>query len=79
MLAFLSLFFIPATRKRKAVLAVLLVMITSVAVVSCGGDSTGPQQNNGSVTFKSTLTGVTTTTGSVANLTVSGATITINK
>jgi hypothetical protein len=78
-LAFLPLFFIPAVRKRKTLLAMLLVMLTSVAVVSCGGDSTGPKQNNGSVTFKSTVTGVTTTTGSIANLTVSGATITINK
>ena len=78
-LAFLPLFFIPAARKRKTVLAMLLVMLTSVAVVSCGGDSTGPKQGNGSVTFKSTVTGVTTTTGSIANLTVSGATITINK
>jgi len=78
-LAFLPLFLIPATRKRKTVLAMLLVMITSVAVVSCGGDSTGPKPGTGSVTFKSTLTGVTTSTGSVANLAVSGATITINK
>jgi len=78
-LAFLPLFLIPATRKRKTVLAMLLVMLTSVAVVSCGGDSTGPKTGNGSVTFQSTLTGVTTTTGSVANLAVSGATITINK
>ncbi|HEV7706101.1 MAG TPA: hypothetical protein VGO46_17520 [Gemmatimonadaceae bacterium] len=78
-LAFLPLFLIPATRKRKTVLAMLLVMITSVAIVSCGGDSTGPKQNNGSVTFKSTLTGVTTTTGTVSDLTVSGATITVNK
>jgi hypothetical protein len=78
-LAFLPLFFIPAARKRKTLLAMLLVMLTSVAVVSCGGDSTGPKPGNGSVTFKSTVTGVTTTTGSIANLTVSGATITINK
>jgi len=78
-LAFLPLFLIPATRKRKTVLAMLLVMITSVAVVSCGGDSTGPKPGGGSVTFKSTLTAVTTSTGSVANLAVSGATITINK
>ena len=78
-LAFLPLFLIPATRKRKTLLAMLLVMLTSVAVVSCGGDSTGPKTGNGSVTFQSTLTGVTTTSGSVANLAVSGATITINK
>lgn len=78
-LAFLPLFLIPAARKRKTVLAMLLVMITTVAVASCGGDSTGPKQNNGSVTFKSTITGVTTTTGSISNLTVSGATITVNK
>jgi hypothetical protein len=79
-LAFLPLFLIPATRKRKTLLAMLLVMITSVAVASCGGDSsTGPKKNNGSVTFQSTLTGVSTTVGSVANLTVAGATITIDK
>lgn len=79
-LAFLPLFFIPVVRKRKTVLAMLMVMLTSVAVVSCGGDSaTGPKTGGGSVTFQSTLTGVTTSSGSVANLAVSGATITINK
>ena len=79
LLAFLPLFFIPAVHKRKTVLAMLMAILTSVAVVSCGGDSTGPKTGDGTVTFKSTLTGVSTTTGSIANLAVSGATITINK
>ena len=79
-LALLPLIVIPSVRRRKTLLAMLLVMLTTVAVASCGGDSTGPKPpGGGSVTFASTLTGVSTSTGSVSNLAVRGATITINK
>jgi hypothetical protein len=79
-LALLPLIVIPSVRRRKTLLAILLVTLTTVAVANCGGDSSGPTQpGGGSVTFSSTLTGVNTSTGSVSNLTVHGATITINK
>jgi hypothetical protein len=79
-LALLPLIVLPSVRRRKALLAILLVMVTTVAVANCGGDSSGPTQpGGGSVTFSSTLTGVNTSTGSVSNLSVHGATITINK
>ena len=78
-LAMLPLILIPTVRRRKTILAMLLVMLTTVAVASCGGDSTGPKPGGGSVTFTSTLTGLSTTTGAVSNLAVHGATITIDK
>lgn len=79
-LAMFPLLILPSFRRRKTLLAMLIVMLTTVAITACGGDSsTGPKPGNGSVTFKSTLTGITTSTGSLSSLAVSGATITVNK
>ncbi|MEO8878892.1 MAG: hypothetical protein ABI446_00695 [Gemmatimonadaceae bacterium] len=79
-LAMFPLLILPSFRRRKTLLAMLIVMLTAVAITACGGDSsTGPKPGNGSVTFESTLTGVTTNTGSLSSLAVSGATITVNK
>ncbi|MDQ2931529.1 MAG: hypothetical protein M3Y05_12050 [Gemmatimonadota bacterium] len=79
-LAMFPLLILPSFRRRKTLLAMLVVMLTTVAITACGGDSsTGPKPGNGSVTFKSTLTGITTSTGTLSSLAVSGATITVNK
>ncbi len=77
-LAVLPLLLVPAMRRRRRLAMLALLMVCGVTVASCGSSSTGPG-GTGSSTYQATLTGITASGFSKTDLTLSGATITINK
>jgi hypothetical protein len=77
-LAVLPLLLVPAMRRRRRLAMLGLLMVAGVTVASCGSSSTGPGSANAS-TYKATLTGLTVSGFSKNDLSVPGATITIDK
>jgi hypothetical protein len=77
-LAVLPLLLVPAMRRRRRLAMLALLMVCGVTVASCGSSSTGPGGTSSS-TYQATLTGITASGFSKSDLSLSGATITIDK
>jgi hypothetical protein len=78
LLAFLPLLLVPAVRRRKRLATLAMLVATGAVLASCGGDSTAPKSTNTS-TYKATLTGLDVSGVTKTDLSLSGATITIDK
>ena len=81
--AALGLVLVPVLRRRKGLAIAGLLLVSGITLSSCGGSSpstpTAPPPAAGSVTFKTTLTGVTASGTAITSLSLSGATITVSK
>jgi Domain of unknown function DUF11 len=83
LVAALAFVLVPVMRRRKGLAAAGLLVAAGITLSSCGGSTpstpTAPPPAAGSVTFKTTLTGVTASGTAIPAVAVSGATITVNK
>ncbi len=77
-LAVLPLLLVPAMRRRRRLAMLALLTVCGVTVASCGSSSTGPGSTSSS-TYQATLTGITASGFAKSDLSLSGATITIDK
>jgi hypothetical protein len=81
-LAFLPFLFVPGLRRKNRVAVMCAMLISAVAVASCGGgsdSSTGPPPPVGSSTYQVTLTGIDVSGTTQTGLSLSGATVTVLK
>jgi len=81
-LAFLPFLFLPGLRRKNRVTVMCAMLISAVAVASCGGgsdSSTGPPPPAGSSTYQATLTGIDVSGVTQTGLSLSGATVTVIK